>query len=743
MKLIFSTILFFIYSINILAFEITFRGLNKLTLDDIQYITPSEDILKNKFNEVEINNIVRDLYQNDLIYDALLTIIDENAIIDVIESKVIENIYINGNISFEDDLILENLTSKVNSPLVKSNITNDISLIKKIYKSLGYTNIDIKTVSESYSKDRVNLIFDISEGKISKIIDINFIGNNFFSDKYLNNLISSEARSVLDIFNKGSNFDSSFFIFDSNKIINTYEDYGFFDSEVTYQIKDLANSNYILTFYINENDRLLIKDVKYEYISLDLKENFKKLEDAFNKILTKESNYYNINQIQNHLSNLNQTLDNNNLFHHDFKFSIDVNSGSYILTFFEDKLDPLYINKIYIDGNTITKDLTIRSKLSIEPGDFYNPSKLDVIKKDLIKLKYINQIDIDPIVNNDKLVDISLNIEENKKTGNFLLGGSFSGDTGFGFGLGIKDFNIFGSGNSIDANFNLNSEQTLFALNYTQYPLSKINLKNNYSLFNSEKDLTDSYGYKVDEKGFGYGISYQHNKNIDISYSFKLSNYKGHSGSNNNTVVTDNIGDRNLFNLNLSISRDTTNDIWYPTNGSKNKFSLSLNPENLSDDPYYKMVLSSDFYRKRKNNQNFFFLSNRIGLSESLSGNLNTANVFSLGGMNFKGFDYRGVGPFEGKIYLGGNKFFTSTVGYGGSFIFDQKDNINVKVFATTGSIWESDYSNDDSFDIRSSVGVSFDIMSVIPISLTYAIPIDKKSTDKTREFNFAIGTSF
>jgi outer membrane protein insertion porin family len=364
------------------------------------------------------------------------------------------------------------------------------------------------------------------------------------------------------------------------------------------------------------------------------------------------------------------------------------------------------------------------------------------MKKDLSKLKYINQIDIDTEVNS-KLVDISLNLEENKKTGNFLLGGSFSGDTGLGFGLGIKDFNIFGSGNAIDANFNLNSEQVLFALNYTQYPLSKINLKNNYSLFNSEKDLTNSYGFKVDEQGFGYGVSYEYSKNIDISSSFKLSKYKGHSGSNNNIVVTDNIGDRNHFNLNLSILRDTTNDIWYPTNGSKNRILFSLNPESLSDDPYYKMVLSSDLYRKRKNNQNFFFLSNRIGLSESLSGNLNTVNVFGLGGMNFKGFDYRGVGPFEGKIYLGGNKYFTSTVGYGGSFIFDQKDNINVKVFATSGSIWDSDYSNDDSFDIRTSVGVSFDIMSVIPISLTYAIPIDKESTDKTREFNFAIGTSF
>ena len=34
------------------------------------------------------------------------------------------------------------------------------------------------------------------------------------------------------------------------------------------------------------------------------------------------------------------------------------------------------------------------------------------------------------------------------------------------------------------------------------------------------------------------------------------------------------------------------------------------------------------------------FLSNNIGHTDSLDGNLKTSNTFSLGGMNFKGFDY-------------------------------------------------------------------------------------------------------
>ena len=87
-------------------------------------------------------------------------------------------------------------------------------------------------------------------------------------------------------------------------------------------------------------------------------------------------------------------------------------------------------------------------------------------------------------------------------------------------------------------------------------------------------------------------------------------------------------------------------------------------------------------------------------------------------------------------------QYFNSTIGYGSTFLFDKKDNVIFKLFATTRSIWDSDYTNND-FKLRSSMGLSIDFMSVIPISISYAIPIQKELSDKSRNFNFTIGTSF
>ena len=180
-----------------------------------------------------------------------------------------------------------------------------------------------------------------------------------------------------------------------------------------------------------------------------------------------------------------------------------------------------------------------------------------------------------------------------------------------------------------------------------------------------------------------------------------------------------------------------------PTKGSFNRVSFTISPNDISDDPFYKLILTNKNYFSLKRSNDYFFFNNNIGIAESLNSKLKTINAFSLGGNNFRGFGYRGIGSKSGNIYLGGNKFFTSTLGYGSSFVFDKKDNINIKLFTTVGSLWDSDYSNDN-FELRTSAGISLDFITAVgPISFSYAVPIEKSSGDTSRNFSFTIGSSF
>ena len=214
-------------------------------------------------------------------------------------------------------------------------------------------------------------------------------------------------------------------------------------------------------------------------------------------------------------------LINNNDFNNIYITSLEVKTETNKLTFITKKISPSIINKITITGNDITKDSTIRSKIPFEPGDYFNSNLIKSTKNDLLKFAYINKVDISSEIN-EGMSDISVKINENKKTGQVLLGGSFSGDSGAGVTLSLKDNNIFGSGNTVDSNFTANQENTLFQISYIQFPVSTPNIRNSYSIFNTEKDLTNSFGFKNKEQGIGYSLKFDYDETLRVGSGFSL-----------------------------------------------------------------------------------------------------------------------------------------------------------------------------------------------------------------------------
>lgn len=727
------------------ANNLKFIGLNKLSMEDLNRIT-STDLYKKSFNIYEIDQITKDLYNSDLIEEVTFKEFSDNYIISIKEYSIIENIYINGNVFIKNEAINSFLLSKNNQIFNKSKALDDLKNIRKFYETQGFKDAQVEFYTEKFTSDRVNLIIDINENNQSQIKNIDFKGNVTFSDKLLYSKISTKDLSFYNIFTKGSNFDLSQFDFDKNKILKFYKDKGFANSIINYEISKTLSNSYKLTFYIKENSRKKINKTNFlledEIISL-----ISKSITIFEKKLLKNNNYYDFNLINEFLVKVNKILISNNV--QDIYIDIDIKNleENLQINFIEKKNLSKIVNKINIYGNSITKDKVIRSKLDLEPGDYYNDYLLISSQNRLNRLPYINQISITPseVDLNKNVVNLDIDLDENKKTGNFLLGGSFSGDVGLGLGLSIKDYNFLGTGNEIISTLDLNSERAIFKIEYSDYPSFNPRLKNTYSIYNLQNDLQSTYGYNQDQKGFGFKTNFELNDNVSLSNGIRFNSSKGYSAVNSNSHISDNIGNFEDFIYDLKILYDSTNDIFYPTKGYKNSFSLNISPESISDDSYYKIRLSNENYYTLPSSNNFIFLNNQFGIADSFnSSKLKTINTFSLGGLNFKGFNYRGIGPKENNYYLGGNKFFTSTLGYGSSFIFDDKDNINIKLFTTIGSLWGSDYTSNNEFDLRTSTGLSFDILTAVgPISLTYAIPIDKDNDDSTKRFNFSIGTSF
>jgi len=738
---LFLTIVF-LFSSNAYTSNLIIDGLSKLDFDDLQALT-NEDMKKSSFNENDINKIILDLYKSDLIFDLKLIKKENDFYLSIQENKLIQDIYINGNIRIRDDLIFENIIQKRNTLINKDKINQDVNLIKSIYASKGFNDVDVVTSTEMFSEDRVNLIYEINEGDVSNINFIKFTGNDSFSDRFLSSLINSKSLSFYNIFSSGSNLNSDNFLFDVSKLSSYYKSKGFFDVKVYYDLSISSFNSYTLTYYIDEGKRVKIDDVYFNDITQLYDDTIYELKEKFVKKLLKNKNFYDKNLINEFLANLNNYLIKNNNYSYTFQADIINQDNIYSLNIFEKKVKAEVINSIIIYGNDITKDITIRSKLSFQPGDYFNENTIELSKKDLLSYKYINDLEISTISKEGRS-DVIINVDENTKTGEILAAGTFSDDVGAGLEIGIKDNNLFGSGNNLDTKFSLNSENARFNISFTQYPIVSSKISNKYTIFNTEKDLQNSFGFNTQEQGVSYSLNFEYDEMINISTGITYKKSDRNTPLKDILAINDNIGKFDNYTIDLSISYDSTNDFLYPTDGLLNSVIFEYAPKDISDDSYYKLLLRSDLYRKFKNSNRFIFLSNDIGIADSLENNLKTTYAYSLGGLNFKGFDYRGIGPKSDDIYLGGNKFFTSTIGLGGSFLFDEKDNIRTKLFYSLGSLWDSDYSSQNKIDMRSSAGISFDFLTAIgPISFSYAIPLEKNNDDRTREFNFTIGTSF
>lgn len=742
-KKIFLTLFLILFSSSVFSKPLKLIGLSKLSLDDIQSIT-SIDIYNNNLEINDVNIIIKDLSLSDLIFDVEFTELNDHFQFSIAESDLIENIFINNNIWIKDDLIIQNLSSKNNLFLTNNKIKKDINIIKNIYKSKGFLNISVLAKVERYSQDRVNLIYEINEKEQQKINIIKFTGNNFFSNNYLNSIINSQSIKFYNFFKSGSNLNYSTFEFDKNQIISAYKDEGFTNVKVSYDIQKTSLSNNILNFYIDEGERTLIKNLIFKFEDEFISNLFNKPILDFKDKIKKNNFYYKQKLIEEITESLNSILTSNNIHNKLLDISFDYDLNDIDIYFSINKINPVVINKINIIGNSITKNDTIRSKISVEPGQYLNKYNLTSSINNLKRYPYIKDVKSDTSINN-QLADITINVDEETKTGNILLAGTFNSDTGVGITLGLEDKNIFGSGNSLSSNFIVNSEDLKFDINYIQYPILNPNLTNTYTLFNQDYDFSNTFGYKASRRGLGYFVNFKQNDEYSYGVGLNYETFKGHSAVNTSSLaISDNIGNFENFNLNFSIKYDSTNDFFNPTDGIINELGLTFSPNEISDNPFFKFTITNNNYRKFEKSTNYLFLNNNYGYAKSLNGKLKTINAFSLGGMNFKGFDYKGIGPYDGNIYLGGNEYFTSTIGYGSSFIFDDKDNINVKFFITTGSIWNSDYTDSSDLDLRTSVGTSFDFITPVgPISFSYASPIEKLNSDKTRVFNFSIGTSF
>ena len=739
-----SIIVFFLILTNTLFAEIkkvNIAGNTRVNSATIESLVDKKII---NVDSIYINNLTKKIYDTDFFSDVKISFNQDILNINVVENPIVNFFYVNGVKDSDLDQINKIITLKENSIFSSSKLKKDIEATKEFLNASGYYQASILPEVIKIDSNQVNLIINIDKKEISKIKNIYFIGNKFFSNSQLMDVITSSEDGWWKVFSTSA-LSEQRIEYDKQILKDFYKSKSFYDAQIESAFASVdKNNNFTLTFSINSGKKYKFGDFDVKVSGLTLKDaDFNEIKNISNNLLKNE--FYSpliINKLNKQVTDLLDTKKYSN-----FEINIqDVKSS-------DDKINvniqlnqgqKSLVNKINIQGNTITEEKVIRDNLIISEGDQLNSSKikksLDNIKSKQLFSKVDYKIE-DSNKNNFK--DLNLFVKE-QPTGNISAGVGYGTNGGL-FEASVNERNFLGQGINLNFTGRLSSDVIRGEISYVDPNYINSNKELAASLFSESDDYKNS-GYQNKRAGTRFATKYEIYEDIFFRPNLGVQFDKLEVTENASSLLRSRQGDFVTTSVGYNFLYDQRDSRYNPTSGSIFYFDQNI-ATFFSDIPTVQTAVGATFYKELYNDK--FIGSAKARLANVVA--LNDKDVklsdriFSTS-TDLRGFEQRGIGPVDSGDHIGGNNL--ATLSLKSTFPNPIPENLraNTFLFLDMGNVWGADYSDliSDSSKLRVSTGIALDLMSPIgPLSFTYSIPLSKASTDKEQNFLFNIGSSF
>ena len=706
-----------------------------------------ESLVDKKITNIDsiyINNLTKKIYDTEFFSDVKISYNQEILTITVSENPIVNFFYINGIKDSDLDQINKIIILKENAIFSSSKLKKDIEAAKDFLNAGGYYQASIIPEVIKIENNQVNLIINIDKKEISKIKNIYFIGNKFFSTSQLLDVISSSEDGWWKFFSSSALSEQKV-EYDKQLLKDFYKSKGFYDIQIesAFASSD-KNNNFLLTFSINAGKKYKFGEFDVKVNSSSYKEkDINEIKNITNILIKNEfystnlitklnkeiENYLVSNRYNNFDINLQETKKNEDTIN----ILINLNDGQKAL-----------INKINIQGNTITEEKVIRDTMFLTEGDYLNLSKVNKSVDNIKSKQLFSKVNY-KIEDSEKknFKDLNLFVKE-QPTGSISAGAGYGTNGGL-LEASINEKNFLGQGININLTGRLSTEKVSGVFSYANPNFNNTNKELSYSLF-SESDNYSNAGFENKKIGTSVATQYEIYESIYFRPNIALQYDKLDVSGSTSNLLKKREGASTTTSTGYNLSFDNRDSRFSPSSGSI--FYLDQNIATfISDIPTLETGIGTTFYKELINN-------NYIG-----SAKVRLANVFSFDNKDAKlsdrifasqsdirGFESRGIGPVDTGDHIGGN--YLASLSLKSSFPNPIPENLraNTFVFFDTANVWGVDYSDtlSDSNKIRSSVGLAIDVMSPLgPLSFTYSVPLSKVSTDKEQKFLFNIGSSF
>ncbi|MFZ4689752.1 MAG: outer membrane protein assembly factor BamA [Polymorphobacter sp.] len=641
---------------------VVIRGTERLEPETVRsYLNLS---IGDRYDRDRTDQALKALFASELFADA--TIRDDNGAltVEVKENPVINRIIIEGAKRVKEDKIREEIRLAPRQIFTRSKARADVGRILELYRRSGRFAASVEPKIVQLEQNRVDVVFEMTEGPKSKVRQINVLGNVKFKEGEIRKAFATKQSRPWRFFSSNDTYDPDRLAYDQQKLRQFYLTEGYADFRVVSSVAELTpdGRDFIVTYVLDEGERYKFGKVELESQIRDIKPaEFKPL------IRIQPGDWYNAQKIEDTVEGLTETA---GLLGYAFadvrpQFDRDKDKREMNVTFQIGEAPRVYVERVQINGNTTTLDTVVRREFRLAEGDAFNSIKVKRTRDRLLGLGFFQdklEIEQKPGSAPDKVI-LEANVQE-RPTGELQVSAGFSSLERFILSLSIRQRNFRGRGQELRASANVSSFSKSIEAGFTEPYLFGRNLalgfdvfRRDFRSFNFTADNTRNTTYNQVSTGFQvrtgfpitefwaaslrYGLSFE-NITLDEATFFTNGQCDPLLAGR---YLCEAIGKRTISSIGYSVLYNNVNNPRRPSAGQR--FSIS---QDLAGIPtgvkYLKTRVNYDWYYALFGSGFVLNLGGEAGHITGYGGqDVLLTDRFFLGQPQMRGFNIRGVGP--------------------------------------------------------------------------------------------------
>ena len=705
------------------------------------------------FNADRLDRSLRTLFATGLFRDVSVSRNGDRIRVQVEENPIVNRVAFEGNSKVSDDVLRPEVQLRARSVFTPQAAQADRQRILDLYARRGRFAARVEPKVIQLDQNRIDLVFEITEGEAALVSRVSFVGNTAYSDSRLRDVVATREQAWYRLLSTSDIYDPERLNFDRELLRRYYLRNGYADVQITNATAELApdNSGFFITYTIDEGPR-------YRVGRPEITSSMRNVDPAVlqRELAVSEGDWYDGDAVERSVEALSDAVGLRGVPFVEVRPRVvrDREARRVDITFEIAEGARAYVERIDIQGNSRTADRVIRREFRIAEGDAFNAAQVRRSRQRIRDLGYFGNAEITALPGSapDRTV-LQTQVTE-RPTGEVSLGGGYSTDAGFLTDFGIRERNFLGTG--IDARF-----QTLLAQRRTQVDVSVTdpsfldrNLSAGVDLFYITRDLREVASYAEKRTGVVFRAGYEFNERVRQSWAYSLVQREVYDvQSDASRFIREQTGTTVLSQIGTTLSYDVRDSRIEPRSGYI--IRLGTDVAGLGGDVAY--------VRWRGDVAGYIPLERILGDSDyviALQAGVGLLSPwgdrperiidrFFLGGDNLRGFALAGAGPRDTTTSdpLGGRLIWTQTTELRFPLPLPSEIGLLGRAFVDVGSLSDSPITgtgvaDDSSPRVGAGVGVSWRTpVGLINIDIAQAVV--KKPYDETQLVRFGFGTRF